>query len=792
MLRRSRLPSLPAMRKSCLLLGFFALAMLPIAAGAQEPKSPLPPGSQPAGMDYAREVLPLLTKYCHECHGARRQRGDVALHRVSADGSFPEADRGTWEAALQMLEAAAMPPEDRPQPSAKERQRLVDWIESRLFFVDCQESNDPGRVTIRRLNRAEYNNTVRDLLGVDFRPADDFPSDDVGYGFDNIGDVLSLPPLLMEKYLDAAEKIAQSALAAEPLASAPRKRREGEDLKTGERSRSFGSGTFKLAKGDPVTGEFYFLKDGHYLLRVQAGSRRPDDEPARLQLRLDDKPAETFDVLARRDEMQVYEVQIKAEKGKRRLSADFINGPEELGLRNDRERALYVNWLEVIGPFEPASGPEAGRRLMVVRPANGRSLRDAARETLAPFVTRAFRRPASEEELDRLVGLVEMAERRGDSFERGLRVAVTAVLVSPSFLFRVEADSKPDDPRARRPLNDFELATRLSYFLWSSMPDDALFALAARGELHKEPVLREQVRRMLKDSKSWALAENFAAQWLNLGMLEECSPDPELFGSFDAQLKADMRRETLLFFDAVVREDRSILEFIDGRFTFVNERLARHYGLSGIDGEEFRRVALADEGRAGVLTHASVLTLTSNPGRTSPVKRGKWIMENILGTPPPEPPPDVPELEQTRRANPKATLRQQLELHRKDPACATCHRQMDALGFGFENFDAIGRWRESDGPAKIDPSGTLPSGEMFQGPAELVRILRERKAEISRSLAAKLLTFALGRGLGPHDRCAIDEVAKELAAGDYRFSALVTAIVLSEPFRMRRGEGDQP
>jgi hypothetical protein len=356
----------------------------------------------------------------------------------------------------------------------------------------------------------------------------------------------------------------------------------------------------------------------------------------------------------------------------------------------------------------------------------------------------------------------------------------------------VERDLRPDDPAAVHELADYELASRLSYFLWSSMPDDELLAAAASGKLHEEATLQQQVRRMLADPKAEALVHNFVMQWLNLRLLDGVTPDPKVFGDFSDDLKRDMRRETELFCQAIIREDRSVLDFLDGDFTFVNDRLARHYGIADVSGSEFRRVSLGGTSRAGVLTQASILTLTSNPGRTSPVKRGKWILENVLGTPPPDPPPDVPDLEATQKASPNASLRQQLEIHRQNAVCASCHKTMDALGFGFENFDAIGRWRDKDGQLAIDTSGILPGGAKFSGALELAQVLKRRKREFGRCLAEKMLVFALGRPLAPYDKCAIDGIVDKLEQGQYRFSALVVEIAKSDPFRKRRGEGDKP
>ncbi len=379
----------------------------------------------------------------------------------------------------------------------------------------------------------------------------------------------------------------------------------------------------------------------------------------------------------------------------------------------------------------------------------------------------------------------------GSNFDEGIQYALQAVLISPSFLFRVEADQRPDDPMSTRPVTDYELASRLSYFLWSSMPDAKLFDLAKRGKLRESGTLRRTVRRMLDDPRSQSIVDNFAEQWLNLRSLDEVTPDPNVFPDFSDELRDDMKRETLKLFETVMRENRSILDFIDADFTFVNGRLAKHYGMEGVTGDQFEKVSLNPLQRSGVLTHASILTITSNPDRTSPVKRGKWVLENVLGATLPPPPPGVPELEEAQKSAPDATLREQLELHRKDPGCASCHTTMDTIGFGFENFDALGVWRDRDGDADIDAAGKLPSGAEFKGPVQLVKILKQRKREFSRCLTDRMLTYALGRGLEYYDRCAVDRVLVRLEQNEYRFSELILGIVESEPFLKRRGDGER-
>jgi mono/diheme cytochrome c family protein len=642
------------------LLSLWALAGL--GAVLAPPLPAAPESSSPANKEakaeisFSKQVAPLLTKYCTTCHGGSKPKAGMALDKLLTDPK-PLENRDLWDRVFQYVRGREMPPEGRPKPSQEERDVITGWIDAEFAKQDCLKNKDPGRVTLRRLNRAEYNNTIRDLVGVNFRPADDFPLDDVGYGFDNIGDVLAMPPILFDKYMNAAEKIAEAA-----------------------------------------------FKDPACKKRILGGKMVGDslrESQRQLAERVDHKPGDN------------------AEK---------------------------------------------------------------VREALAHFATRAYRRPATKDEVARLMRFVQTAERAGDGAERGLQLAVQAVLVSPHFLFKVEIDPDPKNP-APHPITEFELATRLSYFLWSTMPDQELFDIARQGQLRKN--LDAQVRRMLKDPKAVALVDNFAGQWLQIRSVETATPDAGTFPTFDDALRRAMLKETDFFFLAIMQEDRSILDFLDADFTFVNERLAKHYGLSGVKGDEFRRVSLKGTGRGGILTHASILTVTSNPTRTSPVKRGKYILENILGTPPPPPPPDVPELSEQKELT--GSLRQKMEQHRRDPNCATCHQRMDPLGFGFENFDGIGAWRTRDGEFTIDPAGELPDGRKFNGPAELRAILKSRDEEFRRCLIDRLLTYGLGRGLEAYDKCAVDDIAKKVAQNDNRFSSLVIEIVKSDPFQLRRG-----
>ena len=559
-----------------------------------------------------------------------------------------------------------------------------------------------------------------------------------------------------------------------------------------------------MASSGSATAEFQLTQPGEYTLRFMAAGDQAGPDPVRVAIKINGKDTQQIDVKATRDGPETYKVKLKLPGAATRVAAHFINDyyqpkAPDPKLRGDRN--FYLYWMELEGPAGAYDKPlPASHRQLIIAHPNDRSsddgpqgkkigVRDAALQCLRPLVQRAFRRQASDAEVAPFVKLVESATTRDESFERGMQVALTGLLVSPQFLFRVERDTHPDDAKQSHELSQYELANRLSYFLWSSMPDDRLFQLAGQGKLANEQTLLAEARRMLQDPRASQLGEHFAGQWLNLRNLDEAAPDPKQFGAFNAQLRDDMKHETLMFFNTVVRENRSVLDFVQGDFTFLNERLAKHYKVPNVKGgDKFRRVSLRDRRKLGVLGHASILTLTSNPTRTSPVKRGKWIMENILGTPPPTPPADVPELEATKASAPNATLREQLELHRNTPSCAVCHRQMDALGFGLQNFDAIGRWRELESGKPVDSTGELPGGAKFDGPQQLGKVLAGKQDQICRNLCEKMLTYALGRGLQYYDRCAVDQIVARLEANDYRFNQLVEGIVLSDPFRKRRGE----
>lgn len=737
--------------------------------------------------DLKEKILPYLNKYCADCHGPDSAEAGIDVAKLRAAGNFFN-ERESWERVYRMINAGAMPPSDYdPRPEHSDQEAMSKILHDGLFNFDCDLVYNPGRPTVQRLNKAEYNNTIRDLFGLEITPADNFPADDVGEGFDNIGDVLSLPPLLMEKYLDAAETVANAVIDSRdysrPIVVSPR----GELLNTLPH-KSSSNGFLRLYTGGEILGKFDVPVTGEYEIRAEVAAEQAGDDNARFAFVVDGKSVHENEVEGHKTpQKHQHKLQLKA--GKRSVAVSFLNDETfKTGPKDRRDRNLGVKSIVLFGPIGGGT-PERHKihkRFVTAVPENAGQVKSAAAKVLAPIMQRAFRRQVTTVEVDRYAGLVKKAvEEMPTTYESGLSLALQAILVAPEFLYRLEKD--PSAGQSERKLNDYEVASRLSYFLWSSMPDSELFRLATRNELTKPDVLRKQVQRMLKDEKSEALVTNFASQWLNLRNLDDVTPDTDQFKTFDDRLRNDMRRETEMLFETVMREDRNVEDLLSADFTFVNKRLAKHYGIKGVNGNKFERVALKGTNRSGVITHGSILTLTSNPARTSPVKRGKWIMENIFGEAPPPPPPDVPELEETAESSPDASLREQLAKHREDPGCAACHKVMDPLGLGLENFDAVGQWRTKDDGHKIDASGSLPTGESFDGPLEMIRIVQSRREKYFRTLTGKMLTYAIGRGVRYYDKCVVDECLKQMKPRGYRFSSLVESIVLSDPFLKRRG-----
>jgi hypothetical protein len=667
---------------------------------------------------------------------------------------------------------------------------VIDWLRSAINDIECGLTPNPGSITLRRLNKLEYRNTVRDVLGIDYKPATSFPGDDVGYGFDNIGDVLSLPPLLMEKYLIAAEEISLECIAAPqpgPVFESPIKLSK----LTADNGGNWQGDRFVFASNGQISFEETFPWAGSFQLVMNLGGTPGGNEFPQVQVSVNGKKHKVVDVEPLPDQAgKVYKVSIRAGTKKPvKIDVAFINDyyVEAKEGRDTVDRNLYIYDIKLTGQQASKAIPEdqlpASHKLIIREsPSTGIPLHEAASNCLRPIVSRAFRRPVKPEELDRLVALVKSAVDEGDSYEAGMQLALQAVLVSPHFLFKVE--SPAEKTLDEYPLvTDYELATRLSYFLWSSLPDAELLQLATRNELRKPGVLEAQIKRMLQHKNSARFVESFAGQWLTLRKLDDFKPNTDLFPQWSDELRGLLKQETFRLFQHVMQKDLSVMRLLDANYTFVNDKLAKYYGIPDVQGNEFRMISTNGHKRMGLLTQGSILAVTSNPTRTSPVKRGKWILENLLGTPPPPAPPGVPELEKTALTG---TLRQQMEQHRVNPACASCHKLMDPLGMALENYDAIGRWRTEDHGQPIDTIGELPNGDAVSGPGDLIRNLKEKNAELfARCLVEKLMTYGLGRGLEYYDKCAIDKIMVSVAKDDYQFSSLILQIVLSDPFQRK-------
>lgn len=705
--------------------------------------------AEPHEVAFAKSVEPFLKRYCAACHSAANRTAGLDVTAL----------RGTdrWHDVLEKTRGGEMPPVGMPRPKADELAAATRWMEAQVERMLAASTPDPGRVTARRLNKVEYTNTIRDLLGITLRAADDFPNDDSGYGFDNNGDVLSLSPVLMEKYLSAAELISRTVIPPATPAKMTLHRV-----------------TSDKAKGDPSPGGMAITHRFPYWAEYEIEGRAAIVRGKGrffLALYVDGQHIQTNEVFPGDGPNRLVTVRIPVEPGDHRIRTVFVDEKNEPISFGDTSQ-LVTDYIGVRGPFANAElgMAPAQRRLLVC----AEKTTACAERIAAALLPRAWRRPVTAEETARVAGLVS----RGKSFEHGVQLALQAVLVSPQFLFRVERDAP-----GMRAIDDYELATRLSYFLWSSMPDAELARAAGEGQLRAG--LDAQVKRMLADRKAEAFVENFAGQWLQLRNLETARPDPEKFPQFDDGLRDAMLQESKRFFAHVLREDRPVTEFLDADYTFANERLAKHYGLESVVGSAMRRVPAAAK-RGGVLAQGAVLTISSYPTRTSPVLRGKWVLENILGTPPPPAPAGVPPLE-VSKVGVANSLREQLEKHRANANCAVCHNKMDAVGFGLENYDAIGNWRDKDGAFPIDSAGALPGNKRFSSPMELRAMLKKEPGQFVRALTEKMLTYALGRGVERYDRATVLKISNRTAAAEYRMSALLAGIVESLPFQYRRG-----
>jgi Protein of unknown function (DUF1592)/Protein of unknown function (DUF1588)/Protein of unknown function (DUF1587)/Protein of unknown function (DUF1585)/Protein of unknown function (DUF1595) len=783
-----------------------------------------------AAFSASTDPLKFVQEHCNACHNASVASGGIDFAKLTGSDTFI-ANREVWEKAATKLKAGEMPPPGLPKPPAADTAAVTGFLAAEFARQDAAIKPEPGRVSARRLNRAEYNNTVRDLLGVDIHPADSFPADQAAFGFDDISDALAINPVLLEKYADAADHSVRTAIYG------PEKLKPSMhhypfpvrvNLSRGQKAKIPDAAHYDLTGLSSLHSAHVmhrFPVDGTYSFRVVFNGHRPNQSmPARGAVWIDGKLIQELDVDATDLEGQVREFRTKIKAGDHLVSCSYLNeyhglppsygGPEpstrppvplisahgklseqdietlrKLGttIKTDAIETRIDNRFESIdigGPFDQATGPsvESLHRIFVC----DKQTPACARAIIANYAQRAFRRPVSAKEIDPYLGIFALVRKQGDSFNEGIVAALDAVMVSPKFIYRIEYDRPAEAGRNAFPVSGYEMASRLSYFLWSTMPDEELMRLAAENRLSQPSVIQAQVRRMLKDEKARALVENFAGQWLQFRNIDVVRPDNERFPEFDESLRYSMRREIELFVENIVRNDGSIVDFLDANYSFLNERLARFYGVAGVSGPEFRRVDMSGTNRGGgILAQSGILTISSYSTRTSPVLRGKWILENLLNDPPPPPPPSVPALDDTKIGQ-SASLRQQMEAHRANAVCASCHSKMDPLGFGLENLNAIGAWRDSEGKFPVDASGVLPGGQKFQGPNELKTLLLERRTAFLAGLSEKMLTYALGRGLERYDRPALQSIEASVAAHDYKFSQLVTEVVNSLPFQMNR------
>ncbi|HVW08321.1 MAG TPA: DUF1592 domain-containing protein [Bryobacteraceae bacterium] len=741
--------------------------------------APPPPDAAPT---FEKDVQPVLVQICNNCHNPQLNSGNLNITPYFQPSSLT-SNRDGWEKIVAKLKAGEMPPPGIPGPSPEAVARLLDVVQSGLAKTAQARKPDPGRTVAHRLNRNEYTNTIRDLLGVDFRATEEFPADDSGYGFDNIGDVLTVSPVLTQKYLQAAEQIAARAVGGDPLSKPGFVNHHDRVLKAGDSA---------IEMRDLVD------YDAEYVIKINIlGHRGANDKPVLLRISVDGKTVKEVEIPVQisavnrqggATQRNFAEGRVFLTANEHLFRAEFVND-EFVKKLSAQQRAnananIFPDSIEIGGPYAPEQPVKVTKKVLICDPDAGSACVD---RILTAFAHRAYRRPVTKPEVAELMAIYNKAKAAQYTPRQSLQFAIADALVKPQFLFRIERDPAPG---ATARISDLELASRLSYFLWSSTPDDELLRLAETNKLHTPEVLDAQVKRLIADPRSSALADNFAGQWLQTRSLDAVKPDAKKFPEWSPELKEAMRTETRMFFEAVMQDNRPISDFIDGRYTFLNEQLAKFYGIDGVIGPEFRRVELSDKDaaeRSGVFTQASVLTVSSYPTRTSVVLRGKYMLENVLNAPPPPPPPDVPRLNEATVGVAKS-LRQQMEQHRADALCASCHAKMDVLGFGLENYDAIGRWRTTDGKFPIDSSGSFPNGKTFNGPAEMKALLHDNMPDFVRALSEKMLTYALGRGTESYDRPVIDDLVKQTAAGDNRLQPLILAIVHSLPFEQRRGE----
>ena len=756
----------------------------------------------------------LIGQYCVTCHNQRLKTAGLTLEGLvldSKDLAKAPADAETWEKVLRKLRTGAMPPPGLPRPDAGSLSRFVSSVETQIDNA-ARAKPYAGRPLLHRMNRSEYANAVHDLLGLEVDATALLPPDDAAYGFDNISDTLGLSPSLQERYLSAAASISALAVGDPHVKPAAVTFRIRQDLSQNQHIEGLPLGTIGgilVHFNFPLDGEYEFQAklyrtnlnimrglEFEHQVEFAAGGQRIHlatiGGPADLASMFE-KPTETGDAVDAR-----LRVRVKIAAGPRDVTAAFLEGPQverperlQPFERSSTDNFDWSGWphiqtLSITGPFNPTGpGDTPGRRrIFTCRPAKETEESACARKILAAIARKAYRQPVSDADLARIISFYD-AGRRDGGFEAGIELALERILASPKFVLRVEKDPANAAPGSVYRVSDLELASRLSFFLWSSIPDDELLAVAAAGKLHEPTVLRKQTLRMLGDPKSNALVSNFAGQWLQLRNVRNVQPNSDQFPDFDDNLRQAFQRETELFFESILTEDRSVLDLLTADYTFLNERLARHYGIAGIYGSQFRRVALKDDFRRGLLGQGSILAVTSHAERTSPVVRGKWILENILGMPVPPPPPDVPLLKENKDRDKPLTMREQMMEHRANAVCASCHKTMDPIGLALENFDAVGAWRTRDAGGPLDVSGELADGTKVNGVLDLRNTIVGRPEMFAGTLTEKLMIYALGRGVDYRDMPAIRGIVREAAQNNYKVSSVILGVISSPPFQMR-------
>lgn len=754
----------------------------------------------------------LVDKYCVACHSDRLKTGGLSLQ--SADLNKVPENAQTWEKVIQKLRVGAMPPQGMPRPDKATLNAFASSLETAIDTAAMEKPN-PGHWALHRLNRSEYANAIRDLLALDVDTTTLLPPDDESYGFDNIADVLKTSPSLLERYMSASWNISRLAVGDAGIGPTSTIYRARADLSQNEHIDGLPLGTrggIIVKHNFPLDGEYVIkvrlwrvtadmirgLEDQH-LVEIAVDGRRVKLEkiggPEDQHLSETNSGASCIDIDGR------LTVRVPVKAGPRTVTATFLTAIESEAqddnvlkpfIRSNYDVLDYrgepvVDRITIEGPLT-STGPgdtPSRRKVFVCRPANSADEVPCAKKIISTLARRAYRRPVNDNDIETLIGFYQLGRNEGGDFDMGIEAAVQRILASPEFIFRFEPDPPNAAPGKPYRISDLELASRLSFFLWSTIPDDQLLNLASQNKLHEPAVLEQQVRRMLADKKSETLVTNFADQWLYLRNLKNIQPDFQTFPDYDDNLRQAMRRETELFFGSIINENRSVMDLLNADYTFVNERLARHYGIPNVYGTDFRRVTITDENRRGLLGQGSILTVTSMPNRTSPVLRGKWILTNILGNPPNPPPPNVPALKENEAGAKKLSLRERMEQHRSNEPCNSCHKLMDPIGFSLENFDAVGQWRSSDDGTRIDPSGTLFNGAKVDGPVALRKMLTANPEIFAKVATEKLMTYALGRGVEYADMPTVREVLRESSKDDYRFESIVMGIVKSTPFEMK-------